>query len=461
MALFLSSTKQLNNKLGAANGIATLNASTKLTDGQIPAVTIGDIFTAASEAAMLALTATKGDICKRTDNGHSYMLTTDSPGTLADWVDIITYASDSDKLGGNAAALYSLIAATETINGNKTFTGTAKFGTVTHNFAPQQIIASNMTLYCHSAGIDTATTKYFNGSEAINTALAFLRDKIVMTGYIVNIQIAPGSWEYANEIIIDYNMKNVNIIGLTAFSAGSGTMNISDANTTITTSADSFTFGGTDRLNIGDKIKCDGQEKFIVSIVSATEATVNSVFSAAKTGESFESIALTGTKLIFNNCNGIILKNSILGKVEGFTMLKKNAGTDKNKNCITIQNNSSIANDSVVNPQISTSLIYCKNMFISAESVSKRWGTGLEVLQNSSFSGEYFLIKYCEYGLVSEENSISELQFFYVDTCDYSYTANLMGCMISLFNVSNNHGVSDFSPAVNTVGNFNSYIFNV
>jgi hypothetical protein len=46
------------------------------------------VFPAASQSAMLALTAWQGDICKRSDDGKSYMLNSNSPSTLADWVDI-------------------------------------------------------------------------------------------------------------------------------------------------------------------------------------------------------------------------------------------------------------------------------------------------------------------------------------------------------------------------------------
>lgn len=55
---------------------------------QLPALAINDVFTAADQAAMLALTAQRGDIAIRTDNQKSYILATDSPGTLADWKEL-------------------------------------------------------------------------------------------------------------------------------------------------------------------------------------------------------------------------------------------------------------------------------------------------------------------------------------------------------------------------------------
>lgn len=56
--------------------------------GQIPSLAISDVFTVANQAAMLALTAQRGDMALRTDNGHRYVLSTDSPGTLSDWIDL-------------------------------------------------------------------------------------------------------------------------------------------------------------------------------------------------------------------------------------------------------------------------------------------------------------------------------------------------------------------------------------
>lgn len=71
--------------LGAINGIATLDAGGKLAASQIPALAINETFIVASEAAMLALTAERGDVAVRTDTNTTYILSTDDPTTLGDW----------------------------------------------------------------------------------------------------------------------------------------------------------------------------------------------------------------------------------------------------------------------------------------------------------------------------------------------------------------------------------------
>ncbi len=54
---------------------------------EIPAIAITDTYPVASEGAMLSLTAQRGDVAIRTDlSNQSYILTTDDPTTLANWV---------------------------------------------------------------------------------------------------------------------------------------------------------------------------------------------------------------------------------------------------------------------------------------------------------------------------------------------------------------------------------------
>lgn len=74
----------------SAGNVPVLDGGGKLDSALLPAVAISDIFTVASEAAMLALTAEKGDIAIRTDLNKSFALSTNSPSTLADWKELLT-----------------------------------------------------------------------------------------------------------------------------------------------------------------------------------------------------------------------------------------------------------------------------------------------------------------------------------------------------------------------------------
>lgn len=70
---------------GAANGVATLDASGKVPDAQLPDLAITDTFDAADEAAMLALTAQKGDVALRLDVPDAYILSAEPASVLANW----------------------------------------------------------------------------------------------------------------------------------------------------------------------------------------------------------------------------------------------------------------------------------------------------------------------------------------------------------------------------------------
>lgn len=86
--------------------VDTTNAS-NITSGTLPSsvlppLAINETFTVASQAAMLALTAQRGDVAIRTDTNNTYILSTDSPSTLADWKQILTPADGVTLVNGNA-----------------------------------------------------------------------------------------------------------------------------------------------------------------------------------------------------------------------------------------------------------------------------------------------------------------------------------------------------------------------
>jgi len=76
--------------LGAANGVATLDAGGKLPLAQLPATAISDTFVVASQAAQVALTAQVGDVAVRTDLNKSYILRVEPASTFANWQELLT-----------------------------------------------------------------------------------------------------------------------------------------------------------------------------------------------------------------------------------------------------------------------------------------------------------------------------------------------------------------------------------
>ncbi len=89
----------------AASGVG--GVVTRGVDGKVPlidlpdALIINDTFEAASQAAMLASAATKGDVCIRTDVNASYILAADPASTLANWKQLPAPASGVTSVFGS------------------------------------------------------------------------------------------------------------------------------------------------------------------------------------------------------------------------------------------------------------------------------------------------------------------------------------------------------------------------
>ena len=89
------------NKLGAANGVASLNAVGIIPSSQLPPVTLNSTSVVASDAAMIALSsASVGSIAIRTDVNKNYVLTALPASTLGNWVELLTPAAPVQAVNG-------------------------------------------------------------------------------------------------------------------------------------------------------------------------------------------------------------------------------------------------------------------------------------------------------------------------------------------------------------------------
>jgi hypothetical protein len=88
-ALVLGTVATLNTGVAAGN-VPVLDGSGLLDTAVLPALAITVPSVVANQAAMLALTAQQGDVAIRTDLNKSFILATNSPGTLADWKELLT-----------------------------------------------------------------------------------------------------------------------------------------------------------------------------------------------------------------------------------------------------------------------------------------------------------------------------------------------------------------------------------
>ena len=83
-----------------ANGYAGLDAGGKLLTSVLPDMAISNTSVVASQAAMLALTAQVGDVAIRTDVSKTYILSSNSPTTLADWKEMLSPAAPVLSVAG-------------------------------------------------------------------------------------------------------------------------------------------------------------------------------------------------------------------------------------------------------------------------------------------------------------------------------------------------------------------------
>ena len=108
--------------LGVANGVATLDASAKLTASQIPNIAISTYLgTVASQAAMLALTGQEGDWCIRSDLGTTWIITGTDPTQLADWTQLSYPTAPVTSVNGFTGAVslsYSNVGAAPATTGS-------------------------------------------------------------------------------------------------------------------------------------------------------------------------------------------------------------------------------------------------------------------------------------------------------------------------------------------------------
>jgi hypothetical protein len=87
---------------GAASGVATLDAGSKIPLAQLPATAITDTSVVISQAAMLALTAQTGDVAVRTDINTSFILTAEPASTLVNWQQLLSPAAGGGAAVGSA-----------------------------------------------------------------------------------------------------------------------------------------------------------------------------------------------------------------------------------------------------------------------------------------------------------------------------------------------------------------------
>ena len=91
---------------GTSSGnVPVLDSNGKLDTAVLPALAISETYTAATQAAMLALTAQQGDICIRTDQSKTYILSASPASTLANWKELASPADAVSSVNNKTGAV--------------------------------------------------------------------------------------------------------------------------------------------------------------------------------------------------------------------------------------------------------------------------------------------------------------------------------------------------------------------
>jgi hypothetical protein len=94
------------NKVGAARGVASLDAAGKVPTDQIPAVSFSSVKVLGSEAAMLGLSsAVIGSVVIRTDENKNYVLAANNPAVLSNWIQLLTPAPPVQTVNGRTGSI--------------------------------------------------------------------------------------------------------------------------------------------------------------------------------------------------------------------------------------------------------------------------------------------------------------------------------------------------------------------
>ena len=146
------------NKLGAANGVASLNASGIIPSIQLPPVTLSSTSVVASDAAMIALSsATVGSIAIRTDVNKNYVLTALPASTLGNWIQLLTPAAPVQAVNGY----------TGSVNLTKTDLGLSEVNNTTDLNKPISTATQNeLNLKANKTDVDAALANKISTADA-------------------------------------------------------------------------------------------------------------------------------------------------------------------------------------------------------------------------------------------------------------------------------------------------------
>lgn len=229
---------------GAANGLAPLDAASKIDASYLPAIAITNTYVVASQVAMLALTVQTGDVAVRTDLNKSYILAGTDPTVLADWQELLTPTDAVSSVNGLTGVV--TLSTTNIAEGTNLYYTAARFNTAFSGKSTTDL-AEGTNLYYTTARFDTqlATKTTTNLTEGTNlyyttarfdTALATKSTTNLSEGTNLYYTAARFNTAFSGKSTTDLsegtNLYYTNARGigstLTGYTSGAGTISSAD-----------------------------------------------------------------------------------------------------------------------------------------------------------------------------------------------------------------------------------------
>ena len=197
-----------NDKVGVKLGVATLDDKGKIPTSQIPPISFTSVGVVSSESQMLGLGAIVGSVAVRTDNDKNYILSSNDPSQLVNWIELRSkpqeVVSVNDQVGsvvltktdislGNVENTKDIDKPISTLTqtalnlkaplDSPAFTGTP--------LAPTAAVNDNSTRLATTAFVTTAVASAVGTATATPDATTTLLGKIKLSGDLAGTAIAP------------------------------------------------------------------------------------------------------------------------------------------------------------------------------------------------------------------------------------------------------------------------------
>jgi hypothetical protein len=162
------------NKVGVANGVASLNLNGLIPNNQIPAISFQSATVVTGQTAMLALNnAVVGSIAIRTDNSKNFVLSALPASTGGNWIELVSPASVT-SVNGNAGPTVNLgvadIPNAESLLNKTTATDLGNTNPSDVLYPSQKAVKAYVDQQSANAGVadNSITTTKISGAIAIN-----------------------------------------------------------------------------------------------------------------------------------------------------------------------------------------------------------------------------------------------------------------------------------------------------